>query len=60
MATLWSLRTGLELLEEKLARWNDSSLTKLEGSSILQHRLSGEVRVASADGDAIDEEFACE
>eukprot|EP00965_Chrysotila_dentata_P148942 4919182-Pleurochrysis_carterae.AAC.1 len=59
MATLWSVRTGLELLDGKLARWNDSSVTKQDASVVLEHSLNGEVNVASADGDSrLDLDFA--
>mmetsp|Transcript_56390 Transcript_56390/g.122779 ORF Transcript_56390/g.122779 Transcript_56390/m.122779 type:complete len:319 (+) Transcript_56390:1674-2630(+) len=33
MATLWSVRTGLELLHEKLTHWSESWITKKEARS---------------------------
>eukprot|EP00965_Chrysotila_dentata_P164682 5436996-Pleurochrysis_carterae.AAC.1 len=32
MATFWSVRTGLELLDEKLAQWSESWVVKKDDS----------------------------
>eukprot|EP00965_Chrysotila_dentata_P004334 141202-Pleurochrysis_carterae.AAC.1 len=58
MATLWSVRTGLELLDEKLTHWSESSLTKQDGSILLGYDCEGNVRVADKGKDEIDVNFA--
>lgn len=60
MATLWSLRTGLELLDEKLAHWSESYVVKKEGNLSVTYRHDKTMEFARDDeGCAFDIDFAC-
>eukprot|EP00965_Chrysotila_dentata_P240871 6203957-Pleurochrysis_carterae.AAC.2 len=59
MATLWGIRTGLELLDEKLAHWSESFILKRDEDITLQLMSDNSVEF-SENGSVLDQAFAAD
>eukprot|EP00965_Chrysotila_dentata_P144048 4758474-Pleurochrysis_carterae.AAC.1 len=58
MANLWSIRTGLELVEEKLTHWSESWITKLDDDVMLEYLADKSIHITEKGANIIDTPFA--
>eukprot|EP00965_Chrysotila_dentata_P086259 2846001-Pleurochrysis_carterae.AAC.1 len=59
MASVWSVRTGLELVDEKLVHWSESWATRQDDDIILHYLADRTVQFGGRDSSSLDAAFTC-